>query len=80
MYNGETWEKALFERPEQRTTALDAAWLSAPARLAYLVRNTICLISNAPIEHADDHLGELRDATGPGNPEPPTRTTAAGCG
>jgi hypothetical protein len=24
MYNSETWEKAFFERLEQRTTALDA--------------------------------------------------------
>jgi hypothetical protein len=25
MYNSETWEKAFFERLEQRATALDAA-------------------------------------------------------
>src|ERR1700730_2009391 len=34
MYNSETWEKAFFERLEQRATALDTARVSAPTRLA----------------------------------------------
>jgi DNA-binding MarR family transcriptional regulator len=45
MYNSETWEKALFERPEQRTTI-------------YLTSSS----AMPPIERAEDHLGELRDA------------------
>jgi MarR family transcriptional regulator, lower aerobic nicotinate degradation pathway regulator len=65
MYNSEIWEKALFERLEQRTTALDAARVSAPTRLAlsssqYHLFDIVSAMT--PIERADDHLGELRDA------------------
>jgi hypothetical protein len=45
MYNSEIWEKAFFERREQRTTI-------------YLTSSS----AMPPIERAEDHLGELRDA------------------
>jgi DNA-binding MarR family transcriptional regulator len=64
MYNSEIREKALFERLEQRTTALDAARVSAPTPLAlsssqYHLFDIVSAMT--PIERADDHLGELRD-------------------
>jgi DNA-binding MarR family transcriptional regulator len=65
MYNSEIREKALFERLEQRTTALDAALVSASTRLLlsssqYHLFDIVSAMT--PIERADDHLGELRDA------------------
>jgi hypothetical protein len=47
VYNSETWEKAFFERLEQRTTALDAARsVLRPRGWLYLVPNTIYFISS----------------------------------
>jgi DNA-binding MarR family transcriptional regulator len=65
MYNSGNLGKALFERLEQTTTALDAARVSAPTRLAlsssqYHLFDIVSAMT--PIERADDHLGELRDA------------------
>jgi MarR family transcriptional regulator, lower aerobic nicotinate degradation pathway regulator len=66
VYNSETWEKAFFERLEQRTTALDAArGCLRPRGWLYLVRNTIYLVSSSAmpsIDRVDDHLEGLRDA------------------
>ena len=66
MYNSEIWEKAFFERLEQRTTALDAARVSAPTRLAlsssqYHLFGIVVPMTPDRIR-PDDHLEELRDA------------------
>jgi hypothetical protein len=59
MKNSGTLEKALLLLPSTQPECLGRRGCS------YLVRNTIYLVSSAamiPIDRADDHLGELRDA------------------
>jgi len=66
VYNSETWEKAFFERPEQRTVALDAA-RGCPRHAVGLSSSQYHLFGivvpmTPDAIRPDDHLAELRDA------------------